>query len=71
MAYDSPVAQHKVGTGIVQSLINEEILLLDAKINLHGIHILIKQIDDFCCRLTEGMQRLEIRYFRVKSFTRI
>ena len=56
MSYDSPVAEHKVRTGVVKCLIYKEILLLNAEVHLDGADIFIKKIDNLRCRLTQCMQ---------------
>ena len=40
---DRPVAEHEVRTGIVEGLVNEEVLLFDSKVHLHRLHASVKK----------------------------
>ena len=57
MADHCPVAEAEVRTGIVESLVDQEVLLLDSEVDRNGFHAAVEEFRYFRGSGIEGLQR--------------
>ena len=71
MPHQRTTAQFQVGTGIVQSLIHQEIFLLPSQRGYHSLHVFIEILANIHGSPVDHCQRLQHRRLEVKCFSRI
>ena len=71
MSHQRPAREQQVGAGRVETLVNEEILLLPAQIGDYLLHVRIEILCHVRSRLVDGTQGLQQRCLIVKGLTRV
>ena len=71
MTHEGAAGEQQVGTGGIETLVNEEILLFPSEVALHLLHIIIEILADLSGSHVHGMEGAEQGSLVVESLTRI